>query len=78
MVCPRVGNPMMLKQFIVRAIEPGLVQQLDSAGQPKHWLIVANSLNSAWGKFTHQRFDALKPDPAAYDIALHRIINTEG
>lgn len=56
---------MLLQYYRIRAINPKLVA---SMSHPHYWDIGANSLESAWRKFVTQRFGALKPNPADYDI----------
>lgn len=62
---------MLFKQYIVRTTNPDLAQHLVNVGQKSHWMIVANSLESAWRKFQRQQFGDLLPDPTDYDISLH-------
>jgi hypothetical protein len=47
-----------------------LGQYLRVNGKQARWSIVANSIESAWRKFQVQRFGALAPNPADYDVTL--------
>ena len=58
---------MLLKYFRITAIgDTG--EALKERGRETSWDIQAGDLASAWGKFCHQRFGALKPNPAEFDI----------
>lgn len=63
---------MSLKRYRILAIEPALRKvMIELRGSPAIE-IVAHTMDSAWRKFVTQRFGALKPDPAHYDISLVR------
>lgn len=62
---------MMIKRYRIRATDEKVRDAMRERGQP-HIDVVANDMASAWRKFTVQRFGALKPDPAQWDIELVR------
>ena len=62
---------MLIKRYRIRATNEKVRAAMCERGTP-HIDIVANDMSSAWRKFAVQRFGALKPDPAQWDIELVR------
>lgn len=70
-VGPRPGtgvNRMLVNFYRVTAISDTLRGALLARNEVTHWDVPASNLGSAWRKFCRQRFGALLPDPADYDI----------
>lgn len=57
-----------LRRFIIRAIEPTLVEYLRDNGLSLEFAILARNEGLAWSKFCTQYFGALKPNPIEYNI----------
>jgi len=62
---------MIIKRYRIRAIDDKVHAAMVAQGTP-YIDIAANDIGSAWRKFVVQRFGALKPDPAQWDISLVR------
>ena len=62
---------MIIKRYRIRATDATVHAAMVAQGTP-YIDIVANDIASAWRKFVGQRFGALKPDPAQWDITLVR------
>ena len=65
---------MLVKRFMIMVIDPTLKAHLVADKDVTCWLITANSMQSAWRKFSMQQFGALKPNAADYDISLHSVV----
>lgn len=59
---------MLVNVYRITVIGDDVRGALLARNEATHWDIPANDLSSAWCKFTRQRFGALLPNPADYDI----------
>ena len=64
---------MLIKRYIIRNMNPAMVQHLRDLDEKTYWIIAAGDMASAWRKFTRQYFGPELPDPADYDISFHSL-----
>ena len=64
----------MLKTYRITALNPVMVEAIISKGRSNAWYVTANSMQSAWNKFTTHFFPSWGlPPPEEFDIRLDHI-----
>ncbi len=61
-----------VKRYRIRPVDLQVRQAMLETRGEAFVDVAANDMASAWRKFVTQRFGALKPDPAQWDISLVR------